>query len=57
MTGFRKTNQHLNETMKTHLIDDLDEYGVWTNNYEAFLKARGQKVLDEISRRLNPDIS
>jgi hypothetical protein len=57
MTGFRKTNQHLDETMKTHLIDDLDRFGVWTNNYEAFLQARGQKVLDEIFHRLNPDIN
>jgi len=56
MKPFEKSNKHLSETMRSHLIDDLDEYGIWENNYEKFLEARGQRILDEINGRLNPEI-
>lgn len=55
MAGFLK-NKKLSETMRSHLIEDLDDFGVWDNNYEAFLEARGNRVLDEINKRLYPDL-
>lgn len=54
MKDFKKSNKHLNETMKSHLIDDIDLSGIWQNDYEIFLNVRGQKVLDELNSRLNP---
>ena len=42
--------------MKSHLIDDLDAFGVWDNDYEKFLEARGKHVIDELNQRLNPDL-
>lgn len=40
MRTFAKHNECLSETMKTHLIVDLDKFGIWTNDYFAFFKAR-----------------
>lgn len=54
MKEFKKSNKHLGETMASHLIDDLDRFGVWQNDYETFLNERGQRVLDELNNRLNP---
>jgi hypothetical protein len=53
MKSFRRANKKLEQTMHTHLIDDLDEFGIWENNYEAFLRKRGKKVLSELQSRLS----
>jgi hypothetical protein len=42
--------------MKSHLIDDLDDYGVLDNDYETFVSKRSTKILREINKRLNPKI-
>ena len=49
MKEFRRSNQALRETMKTHLIDDMEEYGVWADDYVGFLELRGHTR----SRRAN----
>jgi len=54
MKGFKKTNKRLDETMKSHLIDDLGRSGALRNDYETFLNERGRRVLDELNSRLNP---
>jgi len=54
MEGFKKSNKNLDETMKSHLIDDMEEFGIWRNDYETFLNERGQRVIDELNNRLNP---
>lgn len=56
MRTFKKSNKRLAETMKTHLIDDLDIYGIWDNAYERFIESRGQRVLDELNLRLHPEL-
>ena len=56
MREFASQNPHIAETMKTHLIDDLDGFGVWDNDYERFIERRGQRVLEELQKRLNPDL-
>ncbi len=56
MRQFADSNELLDETMATHLINDLDAYGIWTDNYEAFLEQRGKRVLKELNKRLNPRI-
>ncbi len=55
MTGFLK-NKKIVETMQSHLIDNLELFGIWENNYETFLTERGKRVLVELNKRLNPDI-
>jgi len=36
--------------MRTHLVDDMDAYGIWTDDYTAFIEQRGQRVLEEIKK-------
>lgn len=52
MTKFKKDNPHLAETMKTHLIDDLDEFGIWNDDYDRFIDNRALKVSEEIKKRI-----
>lgn len=52
MENFKKLNPHLSETMKTHLIYDLDDYGIWTDNYEVFFEKRAIAISKEIEKRI-----
>lgn len=52
MKGFKKSNKTLVETMRSHLIGDLDEFGVWKNDYETFLTRRAKFVSDELAKRV-----
>lgn len=54
MKVFKDENQNLYETMKTHLIDDLSEYGVWNDDYEAFFDHRADKISEELKNRIIP---
>ena len=56
MKTFKKSNKKLVETMKSHLINDLDTFGIWNNDYETFLEARGNVVLEELKKRLEPEL-
>lgn len=56
MKTFRKDNKKLASTMRSHLINDLDAFGIWDNDYETFLEKRGEIVLDELKQRLEPDM-
>lgn len=57
MKKFEEINPELSTTMKTHLIDDMELYGVWDNDYIAFIEKRGERVLEEIKKRLEPDLN
>lgn len=64
MDRFNKTNSNLEATMSTHLIGDLEEFGIWDNDYSRFLKARALEFSRELEKRviqedqaLNPNIS
>lgn len=52
MDDFRKKNPKLNETMKTHLIIDLEKFGIWENDYPKFLQERAIEVSKELDKRL-----
>jgi hypothetical protein len=55
MKTFEK-NKNLKDTMTTHLVTDLEGYGILKNNYETFLEERGKVVLDELKKRLEPEL-
>ena len=57
MKEFEEENQDLSETMKSHLIDDLDDYGIWENDYDRFIERRGQRILEELNKRLHPEVA
>lgn len=52
MQKFKKRNSYLDETMKTHLIDDLNEFGVWESNYVKFIEKRSEKIVEELRERI-----
>ena len=56
MKQFKRSNSNLNDTMKSHLIYNLDKFGVWENDYKTFIEKRGKQVLKEITKRLKPII-
>ena len=56
MNKFHRNNPDLANTMKSHLINDLSTYGIWDNDYEKFLKKRGELVVRELNKRLNPKL-
>lgn len=52
MKMFEQENLNLEETMKTHLIDDLEAYGIWDDDYELFFDHRANRISDEIAKRV-----
>jgi hypothetical protein len=52
MKKFSKQNPELDLTMKTHLINDLDTFGIWDDNYDAFLNNRAKALSREIKKRI-----
>ena len=56
METFKKTNDQLDKTMRSHLIDDIDSYGIWDDDYKIFLNKRGKKILRLLENRLHPKL-
>jgi hypothetical protein len=54
MGKFNRENKHLSETMKSHLIDDMDDFGIWTDNYELFFEKRVERISKEIEKNIIP---
>ena len=52
MSKFLKNNHDLNQTMKTHLINNINQYGIWNDDYDRFLKKRAKAVSQEIKKRI-----
>ena len=57
MDDFDLNNPDLSLTMKTHLIDDLSEFGIWDEDYEQFIEKRSERIFEELNHRLNPDLN
>lgn len=52
MARFKKENPKLAETMKTHLIMDLDDFGIGEDNYDKFFEKRAEIISNEIKKRI-----
>jgi len=52
MKKFAKINVDLQNAMKSHLINNLDDFGVWNNDYESFFEERAKLVSKEIGKRI-----
>lgn len=52
MRTFAKENDEIGATMKTHLIEDLDEFGIWTDDYDVFLTMRSKAISRELRKRI-----
>lgn len=53
MEKFRKINPVIEETMLTHLIE-LEDWGIWEDDYETFLNKRCARLSEEINSRIIP---
>ena len=52
MAEFKGINPRIASTMKTHLIGDLDRFGVWSDDYDVFLAERAKLLSKEIGNRI-----
>jgi hypothetical protein len=52
MTKFVKINKEIKNTMSTHLILDLENFGIWENDYKKFMTKRAELVSEELSNRI-----
>ena len=56
MEKFKKTNEQLDKTMRSHLIDNINKFGIWNDDYKTFLQKRGGKILRLLENRLHPKL-
>jgi len=52
MRRFEKQNPNLAEAMKSHLITNLERFGVWEDDYDLFWEERAKAVRKELRRRI-----
>lgn len=52
MKEYFNENPELAKTMKTHLIGDLDRFGIWENDFDKFIRSRARMVTRELSKRI-----
>ena len=54
MEIFKNDNPNLIDTMKTHLITDIDDFGIWADDYNCFLEKRALAISRELQTRIMP---
>lgn len=52
MKKFIRQNENIDETMKTHLINNLEAYGVLENDYNLFFQKRISAISSELKKRI-----
>ena len=52
MSDFKDQNEYLSDTMRSHLIDNLEHFGVWGNDYGAFFEARVERISQELTKKI-----
>ena len=53
MKEFKEGNKNIMETMKTHLINDIDNFGIPKDDYNTFIKKRAEIVSQKLKERIN----
>ncbi|CAI8307539.1 MAG: Uncharacterised protein [Bacteroidota bacterium] len=56
---FVDENEGLNKSIKSHLIDNIDEFGIYSDDYSVFLEKRAKSIFEALKKRieLNNEIS
>ena len=52
MQEFIEVNPDIEDTMKTHLIGDFDDFGILNDDYDAFFDNRAELICGEIESRI-----
>ena len=47
---FKQENPHLDEALETHLIPSASDSAIWTDDYEALIKARSALIYREVEK-------
>ncbi len=50
---FEKTNSKLSKDLETHLITNLDDFGIRSNDFPLFIEKRAKQIADEIKAFTN----
>lgn len=51
---FDDENEDLKSTLATHFIGNPDERGIYTDQYEVFVKKRAKRIAKALNRILDP---
>ena len=51
---FAKHNKSLSQTLRTHLIVDMDKFGVKSDDYHTFIRARSDEIATRLNAKLMP---
>jgi len=51
---FEEENEKLSESLESHLIYDLDEFGIINDDYEAFIEQRSRAIVKVLNKKLKP---
>ena len=52
MKSFKKSNSNIGKSMRSHLIGDLEDFGITDNDFDKFLTARAEAISAELKKRL-----
>lgn len=52
MKKFESENQVLQSTMKTHLISNIKEFGIWEDDYSIFFDKRLKEICNELKNKM-----
>lgn len=52
--SFLKRNDKLQKSIKSHLIEDIESFGIMDDDYEVFLQKRAGVIHRELKKRLTP---
>ena len=52
ISEFFNSNSSLSETLKCHLIFDIDEFGILSDDFDTFIRKRASAFIEEIKNRL-----
>jgi len=53
ISSFAKGNKKIGQTLKSHLINDREAFGVDTNNYELFIEMRSAAIASALNVKLS----
>lgn len=51
---FEGENDKLSESLESHLIGNLDEFGITKNDYETFIEQRSRAIVKVLNKKLKP---
>lgn len=55
ISAFMKQNKKMKRGLQTHLIEDADDFGVLTDDYDTFLQRRSKLIAEKLNEKLNPE--